>query len=278
MKDESDTILTLTNFMQRLIVDDADTDFDDSPAHRRGGGSATDKPDSADKAAPKQPHSVARQQSNQDSDSDLEVVVVPRRLAMHEPNAKASASASSSTPSRNGSSSTLPAAPQEEIPLNDLAGSRSSASRVSIASVASNSTLTLSRSARGSSGARSLSEASVEQAIELDENADPTRTVSSNASASASEQTEEAAAASAHTPAAASLAGVDERRERAGSVEVEDANELDDERNRVRIDEFEFVPEESLADAIYDISSPQPPNSFRSWTGSAFMGFTLVLF
>ena len=243
MKDESDTIMALTNFMQRLNVDDSDTDFGDSAAHRK----PTDKADSG--APSKQQRLEARQQSNQDSDSDLEVVVVPRRLAMHEPNASAS----------TRSESTLPAGPQEEIPLNDLA-----ASSASSASSASKFTLT----ARAASSARSVSEASVEQAIELDENADPTRT--------ASEQIEKATAAlpaaSEHTSVAASTAA---DRERAGSVD--DANELDDERNRVRIDEFEFVPEESLADAIYDISMPQPPNSFHSWTGGAFMGITLVL-
>ena len=245
MKDESDTILTLTNFMQRVIVDDSDTDFDDSPAYRKP--TSTDKADSGD--ASKQQHSVARQQSNQDSESDLEVVMVPQRLAVHEPSANASAPARSD-------------ATQEEIPLNDLA-----ASSASSASIASNSTLT--RTARGASSARSVSEASVEQATELDENADPTRT--------ATEQTVKAAAAlpaavaSEETSGATSTAG--DGRERAGSVE-----ELDDERNRVRIDEFEFVQEESLADAIYDISTPQPPDSFRSWTRGAFMGFTLVLF
>lgn len=249
MKDESDTILALTTFMQRLNVDDSDADFGDSPPHKKP--AASSKTDSGAKS--KQPPAVGRQTSNQESDSDLDVVVVPQRLVTQKASAKTQ------------SDSTL----QEEIPLNNLASSAS----------ASGSTLTLKSASASALSRRTVSEASVEQAIELDENADPNRSSSEReqpaTSAPVATTATDAAAAPSSTATAAVTAGA--REVRADSVDdASNENELDDERNRVRVEDFEFVPEESLADAVFDFSLPQPPSSFRSWTGGAFMGFTLV--
>lgn len=249
MKDESDTILALTTFMQRLNVDDSDADFGDSPPHKKP--AASTKTDSGAKS--KQPPAVGRQTSNQESDSDLDVVMVPQRLVTPKASAKTQ------------SDSAL----QEEIPLNNLASSAS----------ASGSTLTLKSSSASASALsrRTVSEASVEQAIELDENADPNRSSSEREQPAASAPVATTATDAAAAPSSSSAATAGAREVRAGSVDdASNENELDDERNRVRVEDFEFVPEESLADAVFDFSLPQPPSSFRSWTGGAFMGFTLV--